>query len=240
MFILDNAKSDDLIPILFNLALLPRLYSLSITTIEQIESPNFVYCLIIRLPILKYCKLSFGLWNRHVNLSLNSSEYSSIEHLIIDAKCSLIELNELLTYTPQLNRLSCKISTFNSSLSSISIIPKNLNNIYLQLEDTSFDEFVWFISSFSQQFQVLRISAERDMEFLNANRWERLITTHMPFLRKFYFQYKANIGVNFETYDRYHNLIKDFNSSFWSNRNGFLHINIMNRKILLLGLDFIQ
>jgi hypothetical protein len=220
-FILDNVQSDNLIPILSNLALLPRLYSLTITTIEQIESPNFVYCLILRLPLLKYCNLSFGLWNQHIDLSINTNGYSPIEHLVINSKCNLIGLNELLAYTPQLNRLSCKISTLNSALTSISTVSGNLKNIYLQLEDTSFEEFVWFISSFAHQIQVLSISAERDIEFLNADRWQRFISRQMPRLHKFYFQFQSNIGVSVETFDQFHILMNNFNSSFWSDRQWY-------------------
>jgi hypothetical protein len=167
---------------------------------------------------LKYCKLSLERWNQHFDLSLNNTEYSPIKHLVIDTTCNLNELIELLAYTPQLNRLSCKISTINSSFIDMSVISINLNNIYLQLEDTSFDEFEWFISNFSHQLQVLRISAKHDSEFLNADRWQRLITRQMPFLHKFYFQYQTIVGDNF---DRYHILMEKFNSSFWCDRQWF-------------------
>jgi hypothetical protein len=206
---------------LTTLASLPRLFFLTISSIEKIRSRDIIYRSIIRLPVLKYCKLSLDILNQHFHLALNNNEYSPIEHLIIDTKCNLNELIELLVYTPQLKRLSCKISTINSSLSSMSIIPINLNHIYLELEDTSFDEFEWFISNFSHQIQVLRISTKHDIEFLNAARWQRLITCQMPFLHKFSFQYQTIVDENFDDYDRYHILMEKFNSSFWFDRQWF-------------------
>jgi hypothetical protein len=235
---LDNVSSDNLISILTSLASLPRLFSLTITSIDKIESRDIVYCLIIRLPALKYCKLSLDVWKQDFDLSLNNNEYSPIEHLVIETKCNLNELFELLTYTPQLNRLSCIVSTLNSSLSQMSIIPTNLNNIHLQLEDTSFDEFEWIISSFCHQLRVLNISTKHDIEFLNADRWQRLISCRMPLLHKFYFQYQTIVNENWETYDPYYNLMKEFNSPFWCDRQWFFTYQHYKSKDLTSWIKF--
>ncbi|CAF3989158.1 unnamed protein product [Rotaria sordida] len=221
ILILQNIKSDNLIPILTTLALLPRLYSLTITSIEKIQSSNDVFCLIIRLPVLKYCKLSFELWNQYINLSLNNNEYSSIEHLIINTKYNLDQLNNFLIYTPNLHCLSCEISTLNSKQITMSIISMNLINLYLKLEDTSFDEFEWFIIYFSHQLKLLHLSTQRDIEFLNADRWEQLILCHMLNLRKFNFRHQIINDENIINYHRYHLLIDKFKSSFWIDRQWF-------------------
>ncbi|CAF2052510.1 unnamed protein product [Rotaria magnacalcarata] len=213
-----NAKCENLFPILTSLALLPCLYSLTITGIENFESPSYVYCLIIRLPVLKYCKLSIGLWNRHINLPLANEECSPIENLIINSKCNLDQLNDILVYTPNLNYLSCQISTLNSTQISMSIISTKLINLSLKLEDTSFDEFEWFISCCSEQLQLLRISTQRDIEFLNADRWQKLISKKMPYLRRFDFRHKTITGGRMDDCCRYHVLIDRFKSSFWTDR----------------------
>ena len=220
-FTLKNAKSDNLIRILSTLTFLPHLYSLTITSIEHIVSPNVVYSLIMLLPVLKYCKLSFDFWNRHVELSLSDGEYSPIESLTLDATCNLDELVELLNYTPQLTRLLCKVSTLNSSLSQTSVLLTNLTNLCIKLEDTSFDEFEWFTSNCSHQLRVLRISTERDIEFLNANRWQRLISARIPHLRKFHFQFQTIVYDSSYDYEQYQILMEKFNSSFWIDRQWF-------------------
>jgi hypothetical protein len=57
--LLNNIKSKYLGNILKNLALLPRLFSLSIATVDYIPNKTILYRLIFCLPILKYCKLSY-------------------------------------------------------------------------------------------------------------------------------------------------------------------------------------
>jgi hypothetical protein len=200
---------------------LPHLLFLTLIGIEKIRSRDIVYDSIIRLPVLKYCKLSLDVLNQDFDLSLNENEYSPLEHLVIDTKCNLNELIELLAYTPELTRLSCQISTWNSSLSNISVIPRHLNNMSVHCEDSSFDEFEWFISNFSHQLQVLRISSERDSEFLNADRWERLITHQMPVLHQFSLQYQTIVDDNFADANQYHHLMEKFTSAFWCNRKWF-------------------
>ncbi|CAF3509317.1 unnamed protein product [Rotaria sp. Silwood1] len=219
--ILLNTKSDNLISILKTLNLLPCLYSLTITSIEKIQSPNDIFSLIIRLPVLKYCKLSFELWNQYINLSLNNNEYSPIKYLIIDTKYNLDQLNDFLIHIPNLNYLSCKISTLNSKQINISIISNNLIKLCLKLEDTSFDEFEYFISYFSHQLKILRLYTQRDIEYLNADRWEQLILCQMSNLHRFDFHHQIITDENILDYHRYHILIDKFKSSFWINRKWF-------------------
>ncbi|CAF3519024.1 unnamed protein product [Rotaria sp. Silwood1] len=219
--ILLNTKSDNLISILKTLNLLPCLYSLTITSIEKIQSPNDIFSLIIRLPVLIYCKLSFELWNQYINLSLNNNEYSPIKYLIIDTKYNLDQLNDFLIHIPNLNYLSCKISTLNSKQINISIISNNLIKLCLKLEDTSFDEFEYFISYFSHQLKILRLYTQRDIEYLNADRWEQLILCQMSNLHRFDFHHQIITDENILDYHRYHILIEKFKSSFWINRKWF-------------------
>ncbi|UJR14501.1 hypothetical protein I4U23_001497 [Adineta vaga] len=213
--ILYNVKSDNLVDILTNLISLPRLSSLTITTIDEIRSRDFIYFLIIPLSSLKYCKLSIETWNQDYIISLTNIQYSSLEYLIIESTCNLNELLEILAFTPQLKYLSCKISLSNNTLSEISIIPMNLVQLHFQLEMTSFDEFEWFICSFRHQFQVLSVSTKSDLEYLYADRWEQLIRSQMPCLQRFYLQYQSIINEEFEEFEIYCTLVEGFNSSFW-------------------------
>ena len=71
------------------------------------------------------------------------------------------------------------------------------------------------------QLQLLRISISDNEAYLDANRWQKLILTSMPFLRIFDFQHKQFVH-KFPAYeDHYHALINQFNSSFWSERQWF-------------------
>ena len=221
VFTLCNAESDHLIPILTTLVLLPHLHSLIITSIEQIESPTDVYSLILSLPVLKYCNLSFGFGNRYVDLLQRNSKCSPIENLVINAKCNLDQLNDFLIHTPRLNRLSCDISTLNNNQVHMSIISTSLTNLSLKLEDTSFDEFGCLISCFSHQLRILNISTYRDIEFLNADRWQQLILSRMPHLLRFNFRHRTITDESIDGYNRYHLLISKFKTSFWLGRKWF-------------------
>ncbi|CAF0796275.1 unnamed protein product [Adineta steineri] len=220
-FTLSNVKSENLISILTNLAFLPRLFSLNVTCIDKIRSRSFIYYLIISLPVLKYCQLYIDIWNEDFDYLIPNNRYSSLEYLTIGTKCSLNELCELLIYTPQLKRLSCTLSASNNTLNEISQIPVCLNTIHLQLEDISFDEFQWLISSFSLQLQVLSVSTQGDIEFLDAHRWQQFISCQMPVLKKFYFQYQTMISGLLVTPEYYYDLMKEFDSSFWHEKQWF-------------------
>lgn len=215
---LDQFKMDTFLIILPTLSSLPRLFSLTLTSTDKFQSRNTVFSLLLRLPVLKYCKLSLNLSSSYSPSFFGTNEISSLEHLILDTKCHLDEINELLGHTPQLQRFSCQLSTSYSSLSGILIVPEKLDHVSLQLEDTSFDEFEWFIRPFAHQLRILRISAQHEPEFLNADRWERLISEQMPLLQTFLFEHQTR--ENF-TDERHHQLMEKFNSSFWSDRQWF-------------------
>lgn len=216
-----NTKCDNLCSILTIITVLPSLHSLTITSIEKVQVPRSIYSSIVRLPVLKYCKLSIGLWSRHIHLPLDEDEFSPIEHFIIDSKFNLDQLNDLLSHMPYLKRLSCEISISDSTQMNMSIVSVNLTSLSIKLEDTSFDEFEWFISYCSEKLQYLCISTQRDNEFLNANRWEKFITNQMPNLSKFYFRHKIILGDNIYDCERYHALFEHFKTSFWMKRKWF-------------------
>lgn len=216
---LDQFKMDTFLVILPTLISLPRLFSLTLTSPDKFQSRNTVFSLLLSLPVLKYCKLSLNLSQSYSSSSfIGTNETSSLEHLILNTKCHLDEISELLSHTPQLRKFSCQFSTSYSSLSGMLIVPDKLHHLALQLEETSFDEFEWFILPFAHQLRVLQISTQHESEFLNADRWERLISKRMSLLQTFIFEHQTR-----ETLpdDRHHQLMNKFNSSFWSNRQWF-------------------
>jgi hypothetical protein len=71
--------------------------------------------------------------------------------------------------------------------------------------------------NFFPQLQVLRISSVLDNDYLDSNRWERLISAHMPRLHTFDFQHFGQTP----TEDSYHFLIDGFTSPFWIEHQWF-------------------
>ena len=225
--ILDNFKIDKVVEVLTCLALLPRLFSLSHSLSdygEPVEDAGHFYRLIFRLPVLKYGKFSLGTCGTPPDLSITDNkqqEYSPIEHLIIDGYCRIHELSAILSYTPGLRYFSCKyLSSFESTQIEVSTIPLYLTHLSIEHCLLSFDEFELFVVKICSHLKLLRISTRLDIAYLNASRWQRLISCHMYHLSIFDFQHLMRIE-NVENIQVYHAMINQFVSSFRIERQWF-------------------
>jgi hypothetical protein len=102
-----------------------------------------------------------------------------------------------------------------------------LRNISLKLTHVSFHEFELLIVDFFHQARVLRIvvqCAEFDgvnREYVNADRWERLISTYMSDLNVFDFQYKCPMLRNDDRPQVFETQINKFTSPFWVKHHWF-------------------
>jgi hypothetical protein len=143
---------------------------------------------------------------------------SNLQHLILNHSCTLNELSILISCTPRLRRLVCKNVTQRRG-----DVVKEGQMTFVQLTHVSisdcsiqFDQFEIFISQICSQLQVLHVSTKsKDKAYLNASRWNRLICQHMPYLRKFNFEYIESVNEMFQV-ALYHPLSNMFTSSFWS------------------------
>ncbi|CAF3279522.1 unnamed protein product [Rotaria sp. Silwood2] len=216
--VLNGMKSEKLIPLLKNFSLLPRLFSLSLTTIGSIQDPNAIHRLLFALPVLKYCKTMFSWQKEKLSLSSSTGEYSKIEYFITNCSYNFKKLSMLVSYMPYLTHLSCDL--YSSSLSNFDVLrPITLNNLkYFNVKHSIlFNEFEVLISNMYHQIEVLRISSKSNRDCLDSNRWERLISNHFPRLRKFDFEHIVEITNG----DTYYSLIDGFNSLFWIERQWF-------------------
>jgi hypothetical protein len=163
------------------------------------------------------------------SLPIATKEFSPIEHLIINNKISFNQLDNLLSYVPQLRRLSLShLNGYQSSrIRTNSTTLNYLTDVSLGLYSISFTNFELLITDFFRQVQVLCITAcimqypISDMEYMNANRWQQLISTHMSNLRIFDFQHKDRSWfrrINRQTYEAE---ISKFNSLFWIQHQWF-------------------
>ncbi|CAF1322293.1 unnamed protein product [Rotaria sp. Silwood1] len=84
---------------------LPNLSSLAIP-IAQGSNTNTIYNLIFQLPVLKYCKMTFEENISFESLPRSTKLSNSIEHLVINGACHYAIIDALLSYVPQLRRLS--------------------------------------------------------------------------------------------------------------------------------------
>jgi hypothetical protein len=215
---------DKLVPLLTGLISLPCLFSLSINLDDSLKRKAAVYRLIFRLPVLKYGK--FLLERRHELSGLtipdnNLDETSPIEYFITNAYCYLHQFVALLSYTPRLRHFSCAhLSGIKNRLPKVSITSLNLTHLYIDDCLLSFDQFESFVVKFCLRLKLLSLSIRRDEAYLDGDRWQQLISFHIPDLKIFDFEHSMWIYTK-EMLDAYHMKIDQFASSFWRQRKWF-------------------
>jgi hypothetical protein len=235
--IITNIKSAFIEDVVYNLRFL-RVLSLIITSIDYIENQDVIYKNIFHVPRLKYCQLLIETRNDPSSLPTPTNKFSSIEHLVINNNVWLHQLDSLLLYVPQLRRLSLgKLSTYGPLQRRIKSVRLNyLINVSLKLDSISFYDFESLTKDLFCQVQTLRItvySNDRygfDTEYLNANRWERLISTYLPNLRIFDFQQHYPVLNHSEYQEVCDILANNFNSSFWIKRQWFFEYRYCRRQ----------
>ncbi|CAF3977205.1 unnamed protein product, partial [Adineta steineri] len=174
----------------FYLKSLPRLSSLQIFFDSCEDDIGDIYQLIFQLTFLKYLRLEIDDFEvSDLTLSMATIEqYTSIEFFIFFHYLTLNQFFHLLSYTPRLTHLYCfNILDFELT-NSIEIFPK-LNNLVLFnfcTYDLSCDLCQALFSKLPLQLKILSVTvSDRDISYLDANRWEELIRKNMPNLERF-------------------------------------------------------
>ncbi|CAF3577991.1 unnamed protein product [Rotaria sp. Silwood1] len=223
--IFDNIQSKYLPNILHHFISLPNLRCLILISIDSVRNLNNIYYQIFRLPTLKYCKLSL---KEHVEsqlLPMATDTISPIEHLVITNTIYFYELLTLLSYVPQLRRLSihCLDGSRKKQTISWSTILNYLTHISLNIKNITSDQLESMFKNLFHQLQVLHISTSYDETYLNASQWEKWILSYMSNLHIFDFQYINSIQNAASDNNQliYDDVIKQFSSLFWSERKWF-------------------
>ncbi|CAF1324374.1 unnamed protein product, partial [Rotaria sordida] len=221
--ILNNIEKIYLTNILKQLISLPKLHSLVINSVDIVRCNNKFYCQLFRLPTLKYCKFNIPEDDHYDVLPFSTNEYSSIKHLVVENNIHLKKLDALLSYVPQLHRLSIHQlnQSFDKETQIFSSVLKYLTHCSIGKISISFDEFELLSKNIFHHLQVLYILKNCDEEYVNANRWEQLILSHIPYLK--IFDIKFNIRI--DNHLTVENLMNQFNSSFWFERQWFFTYN---------------
>ncbi|CAF1392396.1 unnamed protein product [Rotaria magnacalcarata] len=160
------------------------------------------------------------------------SEYleNILEHLAALSKLSLLIINsvynihsknivyERIFRLPALKRCVLSLNDIGICYS----LPQNvdLTHVNLKLQRITFDYFESSIMKFFHHLQVLRISTSNDIEYLNATRWEKVISSYMSQLRVFDIEHE-HVLKNGTDINLYQNLTNQFTTSFWTKRKWF-------------------
>ncbi len=215
--ILDQIESRHLENILQYALSLPNLTSLTIGCVGYTNDSSNIYYQIFRLCQLKYCQIS-GLTIGNSTLLPNvNNQYSPIEYLVMKNSVYFDCFDILLSYIPQLRHFSLHSldGAFTERTELSRILLNHLNHVSIDLHMIYFTQFEKIIKDCFNQLQVLRITTARDVTYLDANRWEQLMLSHMQNLRLFEMNYDGFEYCNELSPDV---LTKNFNSLFWIER----------------------
>ncbi|CAF1238754.1 unnamed protein product, partial [Rotaria sordida] len=151
------------------------------------------YCKHILIPYQNriYSMMMENLFIFYLSLLLHTlSQYFLLEILILKN----IESNHIISLLSHLSLLPNFSSLIIMSIDHVHNVNKqslghlilsNLTHLSFQNENISFNQIKLFIRNLSHQLQVFRFSTEFDITYLNANQWQELILSHMPYLRIF-------------------------------------------------------
>jgi hypothetical protein len=198
--------------------------SLIINCMDNIFFISDLYHQIFRLPTLKYCKLSFKTYTEWLPLPATTTKFSPIEYLVIDHPINLNVLNNLLLYVPQLRRLHLT-TTLTGPITSHPVTLNQLTHVSLNLQNFSFRELDLWFKNISNKIQVIHILIQSDKEYLDASRWEQLISSSMPYLRIFDIVIRCKIQYD-ENIVQCTAQMDQFNSWFWIERQWFFEYQV--------------
>ncbi|CAF4192200.1 unnamed protein product, partial [Adineta steineri] len=212
-----------------NLQYLINLPNLSSLTIVYKGYTKFdrakIYHQIFQLPVLKYSNVLLGVDSTPIvsSWSFATNKYSSIERLVIKNHIELDTLYVILSYVPQIRRLSISFLLEPKKKRNItfSVTLNNLTYISLKLQSFDFHDFELLAKDLFHNLQVLRLSTSKEITYLDANRWQNLILSHIPNLTMFDFQYIYFADFEDNMISSYENLIKNFTTPFWTERQWF-------------------
>ncbi len=211
--------------LLFDLISLPCLYSLTCILTSCFVDISYIYRIIFRFKYLKYFSLSLPIIEdledfEQATFVADKQQFSNIEYLTIDHCCTLNDFVSIISCTPRLRRLTCQ-TLFESDENigkDMTLTLPNLTHVFIDKCELKFDVVEIFIKKICSQLQVFRITIRfKDVMYLDADRWERLITQYMPCLRKFYFKYYEYVDDHLKL-TPFHKQIDRFSSSFWIER----------------------
>ena len=222
--VLDHIHASYLRNILKHAGFLCKLHSLIISLVEPLADLTKLWTPIFRLRHLNYCKITYEIKSKEnpPSMILFETPRSPIEHLVLNTPFPYNSLDYLLYHLPELRHLSINsliTQRYIHDFSQLSLT--HLQYVSLKLDGIHFDRLEPLITNYFRHVEVLCLTTRYDQNYLDADRWERLITASMPDLRRFDLHHNGGVRNNSSLY---HQLIDRFSSPFWTGRGWhFVH-----------------
>lgn len=187
------------------------------------------------LPSLIHCKISIGIKGQSLFCTPTKLS-SSLKHVFLEKiQMKLNQIDQLVEYTPDLQRLSISITSFLDNdykpsclttlldLSVNSVFICNASNIDVLLKNTP---------------NLRRLSIDLPSEIVDGNRWEEIIHNYLPELKVLKLKMKLNLATGQNIQQRVDELIDSFQSSFWIyEHQWYIRCFTSNRTIYLYTLS---
>ncbi len=166
-------------------------------------------------------------------MPVSNNGYSSIEHLIINNYIYLHEFDSLVSYVPQLRRLSFHLLE-DPWMKRTKMCPFVLNHLtYISFKSNSikFDQLGQLIIDLFPNVQVLHLTLTYNIDpsCINANKWKQLIASHIPNLRIWDIEFDFS-AINYDNRLEIETQINQFTSPFWIERQWFFAHHIYQSK----------
>ena len=222
--IINNIEYAGFANLVQQLTLLHFLSSLAVTFVENVTRICAIYSQIFRLSALKYCKVTLEVRYYNELIPCTGNQCSAIEHLIMNHDIYDDGLDSILSYVPQLLRLSfrSKHLPWKQKTKTYPTVLNQLTHVSVNLKDFDFVQVELMITHLSHSIQVLCLSTHNStyVEYMNANRWKQLILSTIPNLRIFDIQFDYVLGITNDELTL-EGQINQFSSSFWTERQWF-------------------
>lgn len=217
--------------LLIQLKRISCLYSLVVDTWNDFDDLQGIYRSVFALPVLKFHKLILSENDDRIcRMSLpmaNPGQYSTIKHLQMIHPCSILELERIISYTPQLRHLKFINDDDYYSGTGTLLLP-HLTHLSISANQLNFDDFEMFIKNIHCELQVLHFTVQseyNDTSYLDAARWEQLISRHLPQLKQFQYEY-YRYGSEEHEFDKPDGEYNRFTSPFWLSNKWIYQIKI--------------
>ncbi|CAF1671060.1 unnamed protein product [Adineta ricciae] len=173
--ILENIRSKHLQDILVDL---PSLRSLVIKTIGPISSTGDLFRQIFHLPALKYCHTTFpDNWPSCRLPFPTTNDYSPIETLVLNNALPMSELHILLSYVPDIRRLSYSIHQWSTytTMQREPIKLSNLTHLFLHMARIFHSQMKLLMEQLFSHVRVVYITTLDSPLRLTTNKWEDMV-----------------------------------------------------------------
>lgn len=215
---LSQLKSDVLEAYLTSLASLPRLFTFTTEQNDNERDLRQIYQLIFQQPVLKHPQVSSNALETFIPMSVSiDDDLCRIEYLLIKHPCMFGDLMSLLSYVPQLKSLTCREiwQSRPNTVENISVCLPQLTHLWIYQRNLRFGRLKMLLNQLSPMLRVLRVSGGCEgNDYINAYRWERLLTQKFDQLKKFILDLYIHLDGSSHL-KTYRNIMKHFSTPFW-------------------------